>query len=310
MEDQNFARLKELYHPGFLADAKYGPLSKESQIEEAMSSAKRLHLKAPVRNRVIELLSEYGRFHFTKTERISGDEIRFEFFPLLLPVHPDSNEKTAFIGAYKNRSCSLYLHENTHYIERFYVDAAGLIRNQDHRLIAENITDFWEYIMEKEYDYHPEITDDVMNLLRGAGWYEGRRINIDALLEECMEDDVFPSDIQIAFIQEFGGLGGKDLLDDDQSEFWFPSNRSHEWRQYGCFLNLTKKAEQQIQERGYARTEDLWVLRHFDADTLHVGYCGWLGEHPVYLTPDGQLITRQRKVGRNIWEGIQCIVGY
>lgn len=287
MEDRNFAVLKERYHLNFSAD------TKESRILEAMRKAERLHLKAPVRNRITGLLSEYGQFHFTKTERISGDEITFEFRPLLLPVHPDSNEKAAFISGYRNCSCSLYVHESTRYIECFYVDAAGFIRNQEQRLIAENMTDFWEYIMEKEYDYHPEISGDVMQLLRGAGWYEGRKIRIDALLEECMEDDVFPSDTQIAFIQEFGGLYGIQL--NDEAKFWFSDRRVNR-----TFANLAKKQ---------VRTEERWALHYHGADTLCVGCCND-GMDPVYLTPEGQLLTRSRKVGRTIWEGVQCILGY
>ena len=129
--------------------------------------------------------------------------------------------------------------------------------------------------MEKEYDYHPEISGDVMQILRGAGWYEGRKIRIDALLEECMEDDVFPSDTQIAFIQEFGGLYGIQL--NDEAGFWFSDRRVNR-----TFANLAKKQ---------VRTEERWALHYHSADTLCVGCCND-GMDPVYLTPEGQLLTR------------------
>ena len=163
-------------------------------------------------------------------------------------------------------------------------------------MIAENITDFWEYIMEKEYDYHPIITDDVINLLRGAGWYEGRKINIDALLEECMEDDVFPSDIQIAFVQEFGGLRGSALIED--VGFCFASERMRR-----CFKNITNIAKEQVY------TLERRILHEYGADTLCVGY-GNEGDFQIFLTADGQLLIRNIKVGSTIWEGIQCIMGY
>ena len=237
MKDRNFARLKELYHPVFLKE----PI--DSQIAEAMRNAEYHHLNSSVRDRITELLSEYGWFRFTKKESISGDELNFFFLPLYYPYYLENNQdRAAFLGGYRNCSCSFYGNEGTRYIESFYIDAAGFIWNQDHRLIAENITDFWEYIMEKEYDYHPIITDDVINLLRGAGWYEGRKINIDALLEECMEDDVFPSGIQIAFVQEFGGLRGSALIED--VGFCFASERMRR-----CFKNTTNIAKEQAGTR-------------------------------------------------------------
>ena len=291
MEDRNFARLKELYHPVFLKE----PI--DSQIAEAMRNAEYHHLNSSVRDRITELLSEYGWFRFTKKESISGDELNFFFLPLYYPYYLENNQnRAAFLGGYRNCSCSFYGNEGTRYIESFYIDAAGFIWNQDHRLIAENITDFWEYIMEKEYDYHPIITDDVINLLRGAGWYEGRKINIDALLEECMEDDVFPSDIQIAFVQEFGGLRGSALIED--VGFCFASERMRR-----CFKNITNIAKEQVY------TLERRILHEYGADTLCVGY-GNEGDFQIFLTADGQLLIRNIKVGRTIWEGIQCIMGY
>ena len=287
MEDMNFIRLKELYHPVFSEN----PI--DSQIAEAMSEADRHNLEVPVRDRITEYLLEYGRFHFKKIESASGDELRFDFYPLFLPFYPDFNRKVAFIGGYRNCGCSLYAHDDSFYIEKFYVDSAGLIWNQDHRLIAENIIDFWKYIIEKEYDFHPEISSDVITILRNAGWCVGRKIDIDSLIEECMDDDVFPSDIQIAFVQEFGNLSGIQLNDD--AEFWFSSKRINR-----CYANTAKKQ---------VRTEEKWALHHYGVDTLCVGYCND-GMDPIFLTTDGQLLTRSRKVGRTIWEGIQCILGY
>ena len=291
MEDQNFARLKELYHPVFLKD----PI--DSQIAEAMRNAEYHHLNSSVRDRITELLSEYGCFLFTKKESISGDALNFCFLPLYYPYYLENNQnRAAFLGGYRNCSCSFYHNEETRYIEAFYIDAAGFIWNQDHRLIAENITDFWEYIMEKEYDYHPVISDDVMRIMRCAGWYEGRKINIDALLAECMDDDVFPSDIQIAFVQEFGGLRGSGLIED--IGFCFASERMRR-----CFKNISKIAKEPVY------TLERRILHEYGADTLCVGY-GNEGDFQIFLTADGQLLIRNIKVGRTIWEGIQCIVGY
>ena len=296
MEDQNFERLKELYHPVFFSDRDSSPLSKETQMKDAMRAAETDHLNASVRDRVMDLIAQYGYFCFTKQEKKSGDALSFAFLPLYYTLYHDFHEQTALIGGYRNCSCSLYFSKTTMFIESFYMDSAGFIRNQNQHLIAENISDFWEYIIEKEYDYHTPISDDVMRIMRNAGWYEGRRINIDALLEECMEDDVFPSDKQIAFVQEFGGLRGSGLIED--VGFCFASKRMRR-----CFQNISNIAKKDV------NSLERKILHEYGADTLCVGY-GNEGDFQIFLTAEGQLLIRDIKVGRTIWEGIQCIMGY
>ena len=51
------------------------------------------------------------------------------------------------------------------------------------------------------------------------------------------------------------------------------------------------------------------ILHEYGTDTLCVGY-GNEGDHQIFLTAEGQLLIRDIKVGRTIWEGIQCIMGY
>lgn len=287
MEDAVFEKLKELYHP------KFWEVSADSLIADAIKrSSTRRELTEPLRERITDLISEYGYFGFYKTETGSGDRLTFCFQPGY--SYSDAKKGTVFIGAFRNCSCAIFSSEHF-FIEQFYADAAGAVYNQDHRLIAENITDFWEYVIETEYDHHPEITAEVMRIMRDAGWYEGRRINIDALLKECMEDDIFPSDAQIAFLEEFGGLSGIGQVGEEGFSFACK-------RRGLCFANLAKRLENP------RYTQGRWELQHYGAGTLCVGWCA--GEWPVFLSPDGQLIARSQPVGRNIWEGIQCIVGY
>lgn len=288
MDDLAFNKIKELYVPVF------SKASSEEQVNEAKDTFKRLDFKATLRNKVLNYISEYGSFTFFKQEFQSGDVIEFYSRPLQFynPYLDEFGERVAFIGGYRNCSCSFCGRQTTFFIEAFYMNSAGVIINQNQLQIAGNLDNFWNYLIEKEYDFHPVISDDVYNVLKQAGWYEGRQIDIDTLLEECMEDDVFPTDIQIAFIQEFGGIRGTDLND-----MGFLIGNTREDR---CYANIAKQP---------LLTEEKRILNSYGADTLCVGYCND-GEDQIWLSPYGQLIVRQKVLGRTIMEGINCILGY
>lgn|GEM_PF-6907327 len=288
MNDNAFNRIKELFVP---VSSK---ASLEEQVNEAKDTFKRLDFNAALRHKILDYISEYGSFNFSKQENKSGDVIEFYSRPLRFcnPYLDEFGERVAFIGGFRNCSCSFCGRQETFFIEAFYMNSVGLIINQNQLPIADNLDDFWNYLIEKEYDFHPVISDDVYNLLGQAGWYEGRRIDIDPLLEECMEDDVFPTDIQIAFIQEFGGIRGIDL---NNMGFFIGNTREDR-----CYANIAKQA---------LLTEEKRILNSYGADTLCVGYCND-GEDQIWLSPDGQLIVRHKVLGRTIMEGINCILGY
>ena len=287
-KNNSFDEILRLYAPSFSKN------SKDMQITEAKETFKRLDLKAALRQKILDYISDYGSFNFSKQEKQSGDEIEFYSRPLRFcnPYLDEFGERVAFIGGYRNCSCSFCGRQTTFFIEAFYMNSAGLIINQNQLPIADNLDEFWNYIIEKEYDFHPIISDDVYNILRQAGWYEGRQIDIDPLLEECMEDDVFPTDIQIAFIREFGGIRGTDL-----NNMGFLIGDTREDR---CDANIAKQA---------LLTEEKRMMNSYGADTLCVGYCND-GEDQIWLTPYGQIIVRQKIVGRNFIEALNCIVGY
>lgn len=288
MDDFTFKKIKELYVPVF------SKISSEEQVNEAKDTFKRLDFKATLRNKMLNYISEYGSFNFSKQEFQSGDVIEFYSRPLQFynPYLEEFGERVAFIGGYRNCSCSFCGRQTTFFIEAFYMNSAGVIINQNQLQIASNLDNFWNYLIEKEYDFHPIISDDVYNVLKQAGWYEGRQIDIDPLLEECMEDDVFPTDIQIAFVEEFGGIKGMDL-----NNFGFLIGSSREKR---CFANIAKRT---------VRTEEKWILNNYGSETICVGFCND-GADQIWLTPFGQIIVRQEAVGRTIIEGINCLLGY
>lgn len=287
-ETDYFCRLTALYRPVFSKD------SNEAKIENAKFTFKHIKFKAPLRKHIIDYISKYGDFRFFKQETVSGDVIKFYSWPLACynPYWESFNERVAFIGGYRNCSCSLCGRQETFFIEAFYMNSAGCIYNQRKELIAENPELFWKYVVETEYDFHPQIPDSTYAVLTRSGWYPGRKINIDSLIEECMDDDIFLTDLQIAFVEEFGGIHGTDLND-----FGFFIENT---RQDRCFANIAKQA---------VRTEERWMLNNYGWDTICVGFCND-GADQIWLTPFGQIVVRQQVIGRTFMEAVNCIVGY
>lgn len=102
------------------------------RIAHAKDRVKRLGIKAPLRNHIKEYISKYGDFHFSKQETVSGDVIRFDSWVMALynPYWEEFHERVAFLGGYRNCSCSLCGRQETFYIEAFYMNSAGCIYNQ------------------------------------------------------------------------------------------------------------------------------------------------------------------------------------
>lgn len=91
-------------------------------------------------------------------------------------------------------------------IECFFISEQGRFYNQDHKLIAENMDQFAEYITTVEYDYHPETTQRTYDMLRFFGWYEGRHIDTTAFEQELNRRGIELSKEQLDFFGEFSGL--------------------------------------------------------------------------------------------------------
>lgn len=121
MDNNAFNKIKDLYAPVFLK------VSPEEQINEAKDTFKRLDFKAPLRDKILDYISEYGSFNFSKQESQSGDVIEFHSRPLRFcnPYLDEFGERVAFIGGYRNCSCSFCGRQTTFFIEAFYMNSAG-----------------------------------------------------------------------------------------------------------------------------------------------------------------------------------------
>ena len=149
-------------------------------------------------SKIVECFLIIGDISFDRVEKRFNDELRFSL-GWCYPVEfwPDIGCVVNGAGIVDNCAGR---------IERFHISEQGKFYNQYHKLIAENIEDFAEYVTTVEYDYHPEITKRTYDMLRFFGWYEGRHIDTTAFEQEMNRRGIKLSKEQLDFFAEFSGL--------------------------------------------------------------------------------------------------------
>lgn len=149
-------------------------------------------------SKIVECFLIIGNISFERVEKHSNDELRFAL-GWCYPVEFWSDIGCVVNGIGIVDNCAGR-------IERFHISEQGKFYNQDHKLIAENIEDFAEYITTVEYDYHPKTTQRTYDMLRFFGWYEGRHIDTTAFEQELNRRGIELSKEQLDFFGEFSGL--------------------------------------------------------------------------------------------------------
>lgn len=149
-------------------------------------------------SKIVECFLIIGDISFERIEKRSNDELRFAL-GWCYPVEFWSDIGCVVNGTGIVDNCAGR-------IERFHISEQGKFYNQDHKLIAENIEDFAEYITTVEYDYHPKTTQRTYDMLRFFGWYEGRHIDTTAFEQELNRRGIELSKEQLDFFAEFSGL--------------------------------------------------------------------------------------------------------
>ena len=149
-------------------------------------------------SKIVECFLIIGDISFERIEKHSNDELRFAL-GWCYPVEFWSDIGCVVNGTGIVDNCAGR-------IERFHISEQGKFYNQDHKLIAENIEDFAEYITTVEYDYHPKTTQRTYDMLRFFGWYEGRHIDTTAFEQELNRRGIELSKEQLDFFAEFSGL--------------------------------------------------------------------------------------------------------
>ena len=148
--------------------------------------------------KIVSFFSGIGRLYFHRTETKSGDKLEIDLRWLnCIENWEDIGCAVNSIGFISNCSGR---------IEQFYISEYGKFYNQNHKLIAEDEGDFFDYITSVEYDFHPEIKQRTYNMLRFFGWYEGRHIDTTAFEQEMNRRGIKLSKEQLDFFAEFSGL--------------------------------------------------------------------------------------------------------
>ncbi|SFB79480.1 SUKH-3 domain-containing protein [Ruminococcus albus] len=219
-------------------------------------------------DKIIELVKKYGEFYIDRIEHDSGDRLRFYFEPLFNPTKywSEFDQYAVFIGSIINSDCKYYNGDPSP-IESAYLLNDGCYYNQSKKKIADSIEELFDYFMKVEYDYHAPISQKTYDSLKKCGWYEGRKVDISGLIEECEENGITLTDKQKSFFEEFSGI----------------SNRSYDGSEPDMFI-LSEGIFQDIDD-----FEKKWIYDHYDENAVFVGYC-YLEEGTIWLTSDGQML--------------------
>lgn len=77
------------------------------------------------------------------------------------------------------------------------------------KYISKDIRGLFEYLLSDESIQPINILSQTYNILKTVGWYEKRHIDVSETVDEFKKNGTLLTDVQIAFLQEFGGIKGK-----------------------------------------------------------------------------------------------------
>ncbi len=180
-----YASAKSVHHKTYSAD-------------EIVAKIRKIYSGNINTSKIVECFLIIGNISFERVEKHSNDELRFAL-GWCYPVEFWSDIGCVVNGTGIVDNCAGR-------IERFHISEQGKFYNQDHKLIAENMDQFAEYITTVEYDYHPKTTQRTYDMLRFFGWYEGRHIDTTAFEQELNRRGIELSKEQLDFFAEFSGL--------------------------------------------------------------------------------------------------------
>ncbi len=230
--------------------------------------------------KIIDFFDGMGSTMFDRVERKSGDVLTINIF-YYFGTHywNDIGCMVGYCGWISN--CSVYE------IESFYISEQGKFYNQDHKLIAENEEDFFDYITTVEYDFHPEIPQRTYHILRHFGWYEGRHIDTSEFEHKMKKRGIKFTKAQLDFLGEFSDL-----------TFELPDY-------YVCwtFYSLDKISENYVPIPHPENSREVLVENAF--------VCGNDGNGSIFLSSDGLLaLGVNTLLGRTTMECLNHLCNY
>ena len=205
-------------------------------------------------------------------------------YPNIISAWHSDKKNVVFIASISNTSGK---------IESFFMNENGAFFNSKTEFVTDNEEEFFEYLFIVEYDYHAPIKPQTIEILKNAGWYEGRKTDISGLISKYQKEGITLSDAQIGFMQEFGGINGKDAHNEEFEVCIEPK--------YSKF-----KKRKPIDPKDLPSLGPLNIVGNKEnVDFLLAGSLG-NGMIDFWISTDGRLFADQGvQMGRTIMEGIQ-----
>lgn len=158
--------------------------------------------------KMLDHLCAFDSFFLKRIEKRSGDILFFRFGYVPSVYFKDPAPAGAFYWKdLKMVTVICVTIENcSGTVEHIYISEDAKFYNDEHELISETENELLDYIAFVEYDFHPAIGERTYYLLKKAGWYQGRKIDISKGLEELALRNIKLTAAQQDFLREFGGL--------------------------------------------------------------------------------------------------------
>lgn len=162
--------------------------------------------------------------------------------------------------------------------------------------ISKDIQGLFEYLLSDKSIQPINILPQTYNILKTLGWYEGRNIDVSKIVDKFKKNGISLTDVQIAFLQEFGGIKGKS------------ENRE-------CFEIFIDAEDYQFKKSKPPTKDDMYSYGPLNItgyeekiDFLLVGAYGNLMVN-LWISSDGRIFTDQgQQLGRTIMEAWQTIL--
>lgn len=213
------------------------------------------------------------------------DKNHFQSFDVLMPNELTNKEiLIGKISCYGQRLNIVYSEENE------------CFQYENGQYISKDIQGLFEYLLSDESIQPINILPQTYNILKTAGWYEGRNIDVSKVVDKFKKDGTSLTDVQIAFLQEFGGIKGKS------------ENRE-------CFEIFIDAEDYQFKKSKPPTKEDMYSYGSLNVtgyeekiDFLLVGAYGNFMVN-LWISSDGRMFSDLgEQLGRTIMEGWQKIV--
>lgn len=209
-----------------------------------------------------------------------------QHFDIILPKIISDLNKSLLIG--RVYCCGQRLQVFYDFSQNVFVDENG-------NLIAIDDNKLFEYFLSPQSILPINILPETMQYLKESGWYIGRKKNVDYLLERCKKGNIELSELQIAFLEEYIDLEGKNISGKKykiyvESEISYIDSSKIKINTMECFNPINR----------ISTIEKISFLKVGEIGNLTV---------PIWISSDGRLFMDQgNQLGRTIMEGLQEIV--